>query len=473
MNQARNPLIAVLVAVLVAGLAIRILPAQTLADVSTRRKPNLIFIMADDLGWGDLGCFGQQKIKTPRLDAMASQGMRLTQFYAGSTVCAPSRCVLMTGLHTGHCLVRGNARLALRPDDVTVAELMKGRGYTTALIGKWGLGEEGSTGVPTRQGFDSFFGYLNQRHAHNYWPTFLLRNEQRVSLRNTAVKPSRDGSGVAEKRLDYSHDLFASAALKFLGTKRSKPFFLYLSLTIPHANNEARNKGMEVPDHGQYKDLDWPEPQKGQAAMITRMDRDVGRILDKVRELGIAEDTLVIFTSDNGPHREGGNRPDFADSNGPLRGIKRDLYEGGIRVPTIAWWPGKIEAGSKSAHLAYFGDLFATAAELTGAATPKGLDSISFLPTLTGKGQQREHDALYWEFYEGGSKQAVRTKRWKAVRRPMFTGVTELFEIGKDIGEKHDVAADNPEVVAEMERIMAANHTPSDRWKVRKQRRRK
>ncbi|MEE2887342.1 MAG: arylsulfatase [Planctomycetota bacterium] len=433
----------------------------------------MIFIMADDLGWGDLGCYGQERIKTPQLDAMAAQGMRMTQFYAGSTVCAPSRCVLMTGLHTGHCLVRGNGRLALRPGDVTVAELMKGRGYTTSLIGKWGLGEEGTTGVPTRQGFDSFFGYLNQRHAHNYWTTFLLRDEQRVALRNTAIKPSKDGSGVAEKRLDYSHDLFAAEALKFLDQHRTEPFFLYLALTIPHANNEARNKGMEVPDHGQYADLDWPEPQKGQAAMISRMDRDVGRILDRLRKLGIAKNTLVIFTSDNGPHREGGNRPNFANSNGPLRGIKRDLYEGGIRVPTIAWWPGKIVAGSTSKHLAYFGDLFATAADLAGSEAPERLDSISFLPTLTGEGQQEEHASLYWEFYEGGSSQAVRTKRWKAVRKPMFTGKTQLFEIGKDIGEKSNVAEEHPKVVAEMERIMTASHTPSDRWKVRKRKRRK
>jgi len=464
---------AILTVSLLAPLFVGGAPGQGAPQRAAERSPNLIFIMADDLGWGDLGCFGQRRIKTPRLDAMASEGMRFTQFYAGSTVCAPSRCVLMTGLHTGHCLVRGNGRLPLRPEDVTVAELLNDQGYTTSLIGKWGLGEEGSSGTPMKQGFDSFFGYLNQRHAHNYWPTFLLRGERRVALRNTAVKPSKDGSGVAKKRLDYSHDLFATEALKFLDEHRSEPFFLYLALTIPHANNEARNKGMEVPDHGQYAQLDWPEPQKGLAAMISRMDRDVGRILDRLRTLKLAEHTLVIFTSDNGPHREGGNRPDFADSNGPLRGIKRDLYEGGIRVPTIAWWPGKVAAGSTSDHLAYFGDLFATAADLAGASLPDGLDSVSFLPTLTGKGQQKEHDALYWEFYERGSAQAVRTRRWKAIRKPMITGRTRLFEIGKDLGEARDVAAEHPEVVAELEGIMAASHSPSDRWKIPKPKRRK
>ena len=454
-------------------LAVLMVGSLSAQDAVKNRPPNLIFIMADDLGYGDLGCFGQQRIKTPRLDGMAAEGMRMTQFYAGSTVCAPSRCVLMTGLHTGHCLVRGNARLPLRPTDTTVAKMLKDSGYVTALVGKWGLGEEGSTGIPTKQGFDSFFGYLNQRHAHNYWPTFLLNNERRVTLRNTATKPSKDGSGVALKRLDYSHDLFATKALEFLEGNHAKPFFLYLALTIPHANNEARKKGMEVPDHGQYADLDWPEPQKGLAAMISRMDRDVGRILDRLGKLGIAKNTLVIFTSDNGPHREGGNRPEFADSNGPLRGIKRDLYEGGIRVPTIAWWPGTIKAGSSSDHLAYFGDLFATAAELAGTEAPKGLDSVSFLPSLTGHGQQQKHPALYWEFYEYGSLQAVRTERWKAIRKPMLTGKTQLFEIGKDIGERNDVAADHPQVVAKMEGIMDASHTPSQRWKVPKPRKRR
>lgn len=440
---------------------------SSLGVAQSTRLPNLIFILADDLGYGDLGCFGQKKFQTPRLDKMAAEGMRLTNFYAGSTVCAPSRCVLMTGLHTGHCLVRGNARLALRPEDRTVAELLKARGYNTALVGKWGLGEENSSGVPTEQGFDSFFGYLNQRHAHNYWPTFLYRGEERVSLANVMEKQDRVGAGVATKKVQYSHDLFAEEALRFVETQREKPFFLYLALTIPHANNEARRKGMEVPDLGEYADKDWPEPQKGHAAMISRMDRDVGRLLDKLREVGIDGETLVIFTSDNGPHREGGNNPNFADSNGALRGIKRSLHDGGIRVPTIAWWPGRISPGTESAHIAYFGDLFATAAELAGAEEPEGLDSVSFLPTLVGQGEQEQHDALYWEFYEGGSAQAVRTKRWKAIRKPMHSGVLRLYDIRQDVGEATDVAADHPQVVARMKEIMEREHVPSKRWKVR------
>jgi arylsulfatase A-like enzyme len=454
---------------LLACFVVNALPAQEAKR--TDQPPNLIFIMADDLGWGDLGCFGQKKIKTPRLDKMAAQGMRLTNFYAGSTVCAPSRCVLMTGLHTGHCLVRGNGRDPLRPGDATVAEMMQKAGYATGLVGKWGLGEEGSTGTPIKKGFDSFFGYLNQGHAHNYYPTFLFRGENRVQLSNIVPKERKNGSGMASKKIEYSHDLFATEALKFLEANKQKPFFLYLALTIPHANNEAGKKGMEVPDFGGYADLDWPEPQKGHAAMISRMDRDVGRLLDKLKELGIDERTLVIFTSDNGPHAEGGNKPDFANSNGPLRGIKRALYEGGIRVPTIARWPGRIGAGSQSDHIAYFGDLFATAAELAGVKAPDNLDSISFLPTLVG-GEQKKHEVLYWEFYEHGSAQAVRAGKWKAVRKPMFTGKMELYDLSQDIGEKKNLAGQHPDVVSRMASLMAKNHAPSKRWKVRKRRKR-
>jgi arylsulfatase A-like enzyme len=449
-------------------LVVAAMPAQETRR--TAQPPNLIFIMADDLGYGDLGCFGQKLIKTPRLDRMAAEGMRLTSFYAGSTVCAPSRCVLMTGLHTGHCLIRGNGRDPLRAEDATVAEALQRAGYTTGLVGKWGLGEEGSSGIPTKKGFDSFFGYLNQRHAHNYYPTFLYRGERRVTLGNVVPREDKSGAGMASKKIEYSHDLFATEALKFLDVNKQGPFFLYLALTIPHANNEARKKGMEVPDHGDYAKLDWPEPQKGHAAMITRMDRDVGRIVDKLKALGIDRRTLVIFTSDNGPHREGGNDPNFADSNGPLRGIKRALYEGGIRVPTIARWPGRIEAGSHSDHIAYFGDLFATATELAGTEAPDGLDSISFLPTLTGEGEQRQHEALYWEFYEGGSAQAVRAGKWKAVRKPMFTGEIELYDVVADIGEKANLAAKHPKIVAKMAALMEKHHVPSARWKVRKRR---
>jgi uncharacterized sulfatase len=437
--------------------------------------------MADDLGYGDLGCFGQKIIKTPRLDRMAAEGMRFTDFYAGSTVCAPSRCVLMTGRHLGHCTVRGNSdpiRQSLTADDVTVAAMLKGAGYATGMTGKWGLGEENTPGLPHLQGFDYYFGYLNQLHAHNYYPEFLWQiengNLHKVRLRNVLRRDGKPyeatGAGVASKKVDYSHDLIAAEALKFIDRHKEEPFFLYVPLTIPHANNEATRlvgNGQEVPDFGPYADTDWPDPDKGQAAMITRMDGDVGRILDRLQEYGIDKRTLVIFTSDNGNHDEGGHDTDRFDPNGPLRGMKRDLYEGGIRVPTIARWPGRVTAGGNTDHIGYFGDLMATAAELAGAAPPPDLDSISFLPTLLGQNsKQKEHEYLYWEFYEQGSKQAVRMGRWKAVRAPMLTGATELFDLSTDLGEEHNLADTHPDLVAKMEKIMADAHVPSDRFQV-------
>ncbi|MFQ6132502.1 MAG: arylsulfatase [Armatimonadota bacterium] len=435
-------------------------------------KPNIIFILADDLGYGDLGCFGQERVKTPRLNRMAAEGVRFTDFYAGSTVCAPSRCVLMTGLHTGHCRIRGNARHPLLPQDQTVAELLKQAGYATALIGKWGLGEADSTGIPNRQGFDYFFGYLNQRHAHNYYPAFLWRNQEKVKLDNVVVRPGGredDLGGAATDRRDYSHDRFTEEALKFIDDNRDGPIFLYLAYTIPHANNESRilnRHGMEVPDYGDYQDEDWPEAQKGTAAMISRMDRDIGRLLDRLGQLGLDDNTIVFFSSDNGPHREGGNDPDFFDSNGPLRGLKRDLYEGGIRVPTIVRWPGQAPVGAVSDHVGSFADFLPTAAELAGVDAPEGLDGISFLPAILGKAEdQKQHDCLYWEFYERGSARAVRMGRWKAVRKP-FAGEIELYDLANDIGEQNNVADQHPEVLAQIRVAMDQAHTPSPLWKV-------
>ncbi|TWT31506.1 arylsulfatase [Blastopirellula retiformator] len=438
------------------------------ATAEAAEKPNIIFVMADDLGYGDLGSFGQQKIATPNLDEMARQGMRMTDFYAGCTVCAPSRCVLMTGLHTGHCFIRGNAKDNLRPSDVTVAEVLKKAGYQTALIGKWGLGHEGSTGVPTRQGFDYFFGYLDQTHAHNYYPTFLMRNEERVPLKNVPLKEGPWGQGIAKEKVDYSHDLCFDEAMQWIdgAAKKDAPFFLYLSLTIPHANNEAGKAGMEVPEYGQYADKDWPEPQKGHAAMISRMDRDLGKLFAKLKADGIDDNTLVIFTSDNGPHREGGNDPDFADSNGPLQGIKRSLHEGGIRVPTIVRWPGHVKAGSQSDWAGAFWDVMPTLAAVAGVTdeVPSDIDGVSFLPTITGKGAQKEHDYLYWAFYERGGAQAVRQGDWKAIQQPINTPV-RLYNLKDDLGEEHNLAADHPEKVAEMTKMMAAAYSPSDSWK--------
>lgn len=448
-------------------------------------KPNIIFILSDDLGYGDLGCYGSKLIKTPVLDQMAAEGIKLTDFYAGSSVCAPSRCVLMTGKHTGRCWVRGNAnnspKQTLQPDEVTVAAKLKEAGYATALCGKWGLGELDSPGHPMKHGFDYFYGYLNQRHAHNFYPEFLIEEYKKVPLRNKHAsewqalidsgKVQDDGAGYAapEHRIDYVPDLVLAKSLTWLEANKDKPFFLYYSINIPHANNEGTRgtgDGQDVPDYGIYADKDWPNPDKGQAAMITRMDRDIGTILGKLKEWNIDEKTLIVFTSDNGHHKEGGNNPDLFDANGPLRGMKRDMYEGGIRVPTIARWPGTIAPGCTSAHPAYFGDLMATACDLAGVAAPAGIQSLSFVPTLTGKGTQAEHPYLYWEFYEHGSKQAVRFGKWKAIRKPMFTGPVELYDLDADLGEENNLAATHPDQVKQAEAYLADGHQDSPNWRV-------
>lgn len=452
-------------------------------------RPNIIFILVDDLGYADLGCYGQKLIKTPCLDQMAAEGMKFTDFYAGNTVCAPSRSVLMTGQHMGHTHVRGNAsgpdmaKQSLRDEDVTVAEVLKTVGYTNGLCGKWGLGDDaigGKSGLPRRQGFDYFYGYLNQVHAHNYYPEFLWKNESKVQLGNVVKRLDRSYGGFtggwATTKVDYSHDLVATEALDFIkrqgsAEKQDDPFFLFVSLTIPHANNEASKgtgDGQEVPDYGIYKDKNWTNPNKGQAAMISRMDKDVGRILDLLDELKIAEDTIVMFTSDNGPHNEGGHTPELFNPSGPLQGMKRALTEGGIRVPLIARWNGTIEAGSQTNHIGYFGDLMATVADLAGATIPENTDSISFVPTLTGNVKdQAEHEYLYWEFYEQGGKQAVRAGEWKAIRKPWGTGKTRLFNLSADIGEKTDLAKQHPELVTKMEAMMTDAHVAHPNWKPR------
>jgi len=442
-------------------------------------KPNLILILADDLGYGDLGCYGQQLIQTPNLDRMAAEGMRFTQFYAGSTVCAPSRSVLMTGKHTGHIRVRGNAPRtsggiqALRKGDRTLAHIFKDADYATALFGKWGLGEIGSEGHSNAMGFDEFFGYLSQRHAHNYYPSFLIHDSTKYLLRNVAEVEDEEGAGWAKQKVDYSHDVIMDKALRWLELNRAKPFFLYLALTLPHANNEATRgtgNGQEVPDYGIYGDKPWPDPDKGQAAMISRLDRDIGRLLARLKEYGIDDNTLVFFSSDNGPHREGNNNPNLFRPGGPLRGMKRSLYEGGIRVPFVARWPGRIKSGERSDHVGYFGDLFATVCELTGQKLPPGLDSISFLPeVLDGTAKQAKHDFLYWEFYEEGGRQAVRFGKHKAIREPMFSGKISLYDLAKDIGETRDIAARHPDLVAKATRMMNKAHVHDPAWRVRGQ----
>ena len=451
---------------LVLLLATLLLPLLAADPVHAADRPNVVFIMADDLGYGDLGCYGQQRIKTPAIDRLAAEGMKFTDFYAGSTVCAPSRCVLMTGYHTGRCFIRGNGKDNLRPSDVTIAEVMGAGGYRCGMFGKWGLGHEGSSGLPTRQGFDAFYGYLDQHHAHNYYPSFLVRDEKRVLLANVVPGEGKFGQGVATEKKEYSHDLIMAEAMKFLDANHKKHFFLYLPLTIPHANNEARQAGMEVPDYGQYADLDWPQPQKGHAAMISRMDRDLGLLFQRLKDHGIDQKTIVFFTSDNGPHREGGNNSDFNDSNGPLKGVKRDLTDGGIRVPLIVRWPGRIKTGSSSDFVGAFWDVMPTLAELagTGKHVPKDIDGISFLPSLLGQGTQQQHEFLYWAFYERGGSRALRSGDWKAVQQPIHTPV-RLYNLKEDLGEQKDVAADNVELVKKFTAAMDGAYAPSTRWK--------
>ena len=444
--------------------------AKTGLCEAQRSVPNIIIILVDDLGYGDLGCYGQKQIKTPNLDRMASEGLRFTDCYAGSTVCAPSRCTLMTGFHTGHARIRGNAMVPLRPEDATVAEILKQAGYTTALIGKWGLGEAGTTGIPTKKGFDSFFGYLNQVHAHNYYPDFLWRGEARVPLPNVvpAAAGREFGVGVATKRVVYSHDLFAEEALNFVTRHAKSPFFLYLAFTIPHANNESKGNGMEVPDLGPYAREAWPAPEKGKAAMVSRMDADVGRLMAKLRELGIDEKTIVFFTSDNGPHKEGGVDPSFFHSSGPLQGVKRSLHDGGIREPMLVRWPGKIAPGRTSDLPWAFWDVLPTLAELAGAEAkiPAGIDGISVVPTLLDQGSQKRHDFMYWEFHEGPSQQAVRMGDWKAIRKRPAARL-ELYDLRHDLAEQTDVAAEHPDVVGRIEAYLKTARTESEPWPIR------
>ncbi|MCB1020236.1 MAG: arylsulfatase [Bryobacterales bacterium] len=435
--------------------------------------PNIVLILADDLGYGDLGSYGQTRIQTPVLDQMAREGLRFTDFHSGSTVCAPSRGALMTGFHTGHAVVRGNREVKpmgqhpLPPESVTIAEVLRNKGYQTALIGKWGLGGPDSTGEPNLQGFDYFCGYLCQRHAHNSYPEFLFRNRDRFPLANVLPEPKReDGAGVSTQKYEYSGDLLMHEAVDFIDRSAGAgPFFLAFTPTIPHANNEGGKDGMEVPDLGPYADMDWPERQKQHASMITRLDTGIGRLMRMLGQKGVAENTLVLFSSDNGPHAEGGNDPEFNNSNGPLRGIKRDLYEGGVRVPLIAVWPGHTPAGQTSDYLGAFWDLLPTFAEIAGAPPPAETDGISMVPVLTGHpDEQPQHEFLYWEFHEGkGSKQAVRMGKWKGVKLTP-DGPLELYDVSDDIGEQSNVADAHQDVVAKIEDYLKTARTESEFW---------
>ena len=489
-----------LVTLIVAAAAAATLGAtgQSAPTRTATTRPNIVFVLADDLGYGELGSYGQRRIRTPRLDRMASEGMRFTQFYAGSTVCAPSRATFLTGRHTGHAHVRDNhelggfpdaeerGQLALPPDHPTVARWLRANGYATAVIGKWGLGGPQSTGVPTKQGFDFFVGYLDQKQAHNYYPTHLWRNEEWYPLRNKYFPPHQKLDGDPDdpksyeqfRGIDYSMDVMTREAVDWLRANASKPFFLYFAPTIPHlalqvpesALKEYEGTFPEMPYTGDKRYLPQRTPRAAYAAMITYLDAQVGRILDTLKEIGADERTLVIFTSDNGATFDIGGAPtQFFESNGPLRGHKTNLHEGGIRVPMIARWPGRIRAGATSDHIGANWDMWATFAEAAGGGAPKGTDGISIVPTLLGRGSQRQHEALYWEFHSQGSSQAVRIGRWKGIRHNVAKqpgAPLELYDLDRDPRETTNVAAVNADVVQRIEAVMRRSHTPAvvPRW---------
>ena len=460
---------------------------------SPQSKPNIIFILADDLGYAELGCYGQKKIQTPHIDRLAAEGMRFTQHYSGSPVCAPSRCTLLTGKHTGHAYIRDNDEMGERGDvwhdlslegqrpllsgTTTLGTVMKGAGYKTGAAGKWGLGGPGTSGHPNRQGFDFWYGYLCQRIAHNYYPHYLWRNEEKEFLEGNEyffphqkfpkdMDPSDRSAYASYCGKIYSSDRITKEALDFIKSRRSRPFFLYLAFTIPHAALQVPEDSLreyagafpERPYLGDKGYLPHPTPRAAYAAMVSRMDRSVGRIIALLRTLGIDRDTLVLFSSDNGPTFNGGTDSDFFQSAGPLRGLKGSLYEGGIRVPLIARWPGRIEPGTTTDHLSAFWDLLPTLAELAGAETPAECDGISFLPTLLGRtGEQKEHEYLYWE-YQG--RQALRMGQWKVIHTAGDED-WEFYNLDDDVGETDNLASDNSGLIERVTEAMAAARTES------------
>ena len=433
-------------------------------------KPNILIIQADDLGYGDLGVYGQSRFQTPMIDRLAREGTRFTQYYAGSTVCAPSRAALMTGMHSGHAWIRGNGEIPLREQDVTLAMSLRDAGYRTAVIGKWGLGRTGTAGQPDRKGFEYSFGFLDHRHAHRQFTDHLYRNAERIPV---------------DER-DYVNDLFTREAAAFIEKDDRRPFFLYLNYTVPHAELRAPEDSL-APMQGKFPETPYvnagadgrpagpddtslgyrsqPAPKAAFAAMITRMDRDVGKLTDLVHAHDQDARTLILFISDNGPHKEGGADPAFFNSSGGLRGIKRDLYEGGIRVPMIARWPGTIPAGRTNAHVWAGWDLFPTLAELAGAKIPSGLDGMSMARALRGEAQPT-HDFFYWEFHERGFQQAVRMGPWKAVRLKKDAPL-ELYNLDSDPSERSDVSAANPGIVQKIEAYLAGARTDNAQWPVK------
>ena len=438
--------------------------------VIENQRPNIIYILADDLGYGDLSCYGQMKFSTPNIDKLAQKGMIFTQHYSGSTVCAPSRSVLMTGQHTGNTPIRGNKKLPLPAESITLAEILKEKGYVSGAFGKWGMGSIGSEGDPLNQGFDRFYGYIDQNLAHSYYPYFLWDDREKVILNGNKGKATGD----------YSPNLIHEKALDFLDKNKNNPFFLYYPSTIPHAELVApksymdKYKGTLGPDVP-YKGVDdGPKYRKGPsgsqefphaafAAMINLFDDQVGEIMHKVEELGLADNTLIIFSSDNGPHKEGGADPDYFDSNSIYRGYKRDLYEGGIRVPMIASWPNKIKSNTKTEHISAFWDVLPTIADLLDLKVEENIDGISFLPTLLGTKPQKEHEYLYWEFHERRGRQALRYGKWKLVRYNVNeSGDYELYNLELDPSETKNVIKNHPKMAKKLIDQLNKSRTPSE-----------
>ena len=428
-------------------------------SVLHKPKPNIIFIMADDLGYGDLGCYGGKLIKTPNVDKLARDGLRFTQAYAGGPVCTPSRSVLMTGLHNGHTPARDNIphfHTYLQKDDITVAEVLKRSGYRCGGVGKWSLGDAGTVGRATNKGFDMWFGYLNQDHAHYYYTEYLNDNEGRLEL-----------SGNTESREHYSHDLIAERALQFIQESKDQPFFLYVAFTLPHFSSRNEDSdGFAVPSTDPYTDKDWDEKSKKYAAMVHMLDRDVGRIVNLVNELGLTDNTLIIFTSDNGGHST--IWKEF-NTNGPLRGYKRNLTEGGIRVPFIARWSGKVPAGKTSDEIIAFQDMMPTFAELAGANCSENIDGISVVDAVLGGKVKNPHQYLYWDygFCRDRYDQAVRIGNWKGIREGQGKK-TQLYDLNTDIGEENDVSVKHPNIVRQIEKIMESAVVPNERYPIGK-----
>lgn len=424
------------------------------------RLPNIVFIMADDLGYGDLGCYGQKLIQTPSIDRLATGGMRFTQAYAGGPVCAASRAVLMTGLHNGHAPARDNVPhypSYLQAKDVTIAEVLQQAGYRCGGVGKWSLGDAGTVGRATNQGFDSWFGYLNQDHAHYYFTEYLDDDEGRLELLDNG-----------KSRTSYSHNLLTERALEFIReAKRDEPFFLYAAYTLPHFSSRNEDEhGLAVPSTTPYSNRDWDERSKKYAAMIHLLDRDVGRIVDLIDGSGLRKNTLVIFTSDNGGHA---SVPARFNTSGPLRGFKRDLTEGGIRVPFIARWPETIPANQTSDAVIAFQDMLPTFADLAEVTPPRAIDGRSVARELKGHVRAQRPGYLYWDYGHCRRRydQAVRWKNWKGIRLGR-TGTIQLYSLSEDIGEEHNVATSHPDVVERIAEIMASAPSPSDRYPIGK-----